>query len=115
MRKLTSAIATASAVIVISACSQLSPIPADATIECGPVVDPGLCRRAAEVAAQAKINPPPIAAVRLRLPDAGDECTIWARPCGDDAVIVSIQSGDTIQAVPVVRSADGWTLLKEPN
>jgi len=113
-RKLNPAIA-ATSLVLVSACSQLSPLPADATIECGPIVDPGLCRRAAEAAATAKINPPPIAAVRIRLPDETDECASWPRPCTDDAVIVNIQSGDTIQAVPVVRSADGWTLLEAPN
>jgi len=114
-RKLGLAISTAWIVLVVSACSQGTAIPADATLECGPIADPGLCRRAAEVAASAKINPPPIAAVRIRLPDASDECASWPRPCGEDAVIVTIQSGDTLQEIPVARSADGWALLPAPN
>ena len=83
----------------------------DVSIECGPIADRALCQKAVDVAATAKINPPPIAAVRIRRPNPGDECTEWFHPCGAAAVIVDIQSGDTIQGVPLVRTADGWVLL----
>lgn len=83
----------------------------DVSIECGPIADRELCQKAVDVAATAKINPPPIAAVRIRRPDPSDECTEWFHPCGAGAVIVEIQSGDTIQGVPLVRTADGWVQL----
>ena len=107
------ALAVATTMSVLG-CSSRAAIPADVPIDCGPVLDTGLCRTAAEVAAVAKLNPPPIAAVRLRAPDPSDACATWPHPCGTDAVIVEIQSGDTIQAVPVVRSLDGWARLDLP-
>ena len=105
------AIATA---ICVLGCSSRASVPADVPIDCGPVLDQALCRTAAEVAAVAKINPPPIARVRLRASDPSDDCADWPQPCGPDAVIVEIQSGDTIQEVPVVRSVDGWAQLAPP-
>ena len=100
--------------ICLIGCSSRVSIATDVPIDCGPVLDLALCRTAAEVAAVAKINPPPIAAVRIRAPDPSDACADWPHPCGTDAVIVEIQSGDTIQEVPVVRSVDGWARLGSP-
>lgn len=89
----------------------IASIAPDIAIECGPIADRALCQKAVEVAATAKINPPPIAAVRIRHPEPDDPCTRWLHPCDAEAVIVAIQSGDTIQEVPLVRSADGWVRL----
>ena len=94
-----------------------APIPSlapDVTVECGPIADRPLCRKAAELAATAKINPPPIVDVRIRRPDPDDPCAEWNPPCGAAAVIVQIQSGDTIQEVPLVLSGGSWALLRGP-
>lgn len=103
--------------IALAACSLApSPVPIvslapDISVECGPIADPALCRAAIVVAATAKINPPPIVAAHIRRPAPGDPCTEWLHACGPEAVIVVIQSGDTLQDVPLVRSTDGWVRL----
>ncbi|MEW5990735.1 MAG: hypothetical protein AB1736_05230 [Chloroflexota bacterium] len=80
-------------------------------LDCGPIADRALCLKAAEVAATAKVNPPQIVAVRIRLPDEDDACRDWLHPCFSGAVIVEIQSGDAIEAIPLIPSADGWVRL----
>ena len=83
----------------------------DFPVDCGPIQDVALCQKAVEVAATAKLNPPPIADVSIRRPRPDDECAKRVlHPCGPSAVIVVIQSGDTLQDVPLVRTADGWVL-----
>lgn len=103
------------AVLVLAGCSVVpTAIPSIAptvSISCGPVVDEALCHKAVEVAATAKINPPPITAAWIRRPRADDGCTLALQPCGSEAVIVVIQSGDTLQDIPLVPSADGWIRL----
>ncbi len=82
------------------------------SVECGPIQDASLCRKAIEVASTAKLNPPPISEARIRRPREGDEClTAVFHDCGPDAVIVVIQSGDTLQDVALVRDGDGWARL----
>ena len=105
------------AILALAGCS-VAPTPApaaslaaDVSVECGPIADPALCRMAIEIAATAKINPPPIVEARIRRPDPDDACTEWLHACGPDAIIVVIQSGDTLQDVPLIRSADGWVRL----
>lgn len=103
--------------IALAACSVApSPVPIaslapDVSVECGPIADPALCQMAVEIAATAKINPPPIVAAQIRRPEPDDQCTEWVHACGSEAIIVVIQSGDTLQEVPLVRSADGWVRL----
>jgi hypothetical protein len=106
--------------IVLSGCSTLMPptsapissLPPEVPIVCGPITDLALCHRAAELAAMAKLNPPPVASVRIRQPDPEDDaCAEWANPCGAGTVIVDIQSGDTIQAIPLVLTGSGWVVL----
>jgi hypothetical protein len=80
-------------------------------VDCGPLVDPADCVRAATVAATAKLNPPPVSAVRIRRPVAGDDCLTQFHPCDADDVIVSIQSGDTLQDVLLARTTNGWLRL----
>jgi hypothetical protein len=80
-------------------------------IECGPVADRALCEKAIVVALSAQLNPPPAASVEIRLPGRGDDCRTWFHPCDDGAVIAVIQSGDTLQDVPLIRTADGWVRL----
>lgn len=80
-------------------------------VDCGPIQDAALCREAVEVAATAKLDPPPIIEVTLRRPRPDDECTTAFHPCRPDAIIVVIQSGGTLQDVPLVRMADGWVRL----
>jgi hypothetical protein len=82
----------------------------DFPIDCGPVSEPSLCQKAIEVAATAKLNPPPIVEASVRRPVPEDSCTRAFHPCDREAVIVTIQSGDTLQDVPLVRTADGWVL-----
>ena len=84
----------------------------DVTLECGPIADRALCVRAAELAATAKVNPPPIVTMRVRRATSEDDCAHWSPPCGVDAVIVGIQSGDTIQEVPLVPRAGNWVMLR---
>jgi hypothetical protein len=108
------AIAVALAASVGAGCSFLAPpvfTSPDISLECGPVQDRTLCLKAVEVAATAKINTPPIDAVTIRLPDHGDPCATWLQPCGVESVIVELQSGDTIQAVPLVQTTNGWVRL----
>jgi hypothetical protein len=103
--------------IALAACSvapsdvPVAPLDPDVAVDCGPVADPTLCRLAVAVAATAKVNPPPIVAAQIRRPVPDDSCTEWLHACGPDAVIVVIQSGDTLQEIPLVRSADGWVRL----
>jgi len=35
----------------------------------------------------------------------------WLHPCGSEAVIVAIQSGDVLEDVPLIQSADRWVRL----
>lgn len=104
--------------LVASACTgigaRIPSLEPGVTVECGPVADRALCVRAVELAATVKINPPPLVDARLRRPDSTDPCAVWPQPCGPDAVIVEIQSGDTVQLIPVVPSAGGWSVLPEP-
>src|SRR5205809_967814 len=83
----------------------------DVEIECGPIPEPALCRLAVEVAATAKLNPPPIVAARIRRPAPDDPCANWFHACGPETVIVVIQSGDTLQDVPLIRTTNGWVRL----
>ena len=104
------------AAIAIAGCSTapvVEPVPPGVTVECGPVREASLCQQAVAVALAAKINPPPAVAVRIRLPAADDECQEWLPPCGDGTVVAEIQSGDTIQTVPLFRlDSGGWTRLE---
>jgi hypothetical protein len=83
----------------------------DLVIDCGPVPDAALCRDAVAVAATAKLNPPPIVKATLRRPRADDACTTAFHACGPASVIVTIQSGDTLQEIPLVPTAGGWIRL----
>lgn len=83
-------------------------------IECGPVTERDLCVIAAEVAAAARANSPPVADVTMRLPRPDDDCVGWQPPCGVGTLIVVIQSGDTLQEIPLVRAGDGWAPLNPP-
>jgi hypothetical protein len=92
--------------------SDRTPSPAPGiSIDCGPFVDHDLCLQAVDVATRAKINPPPVAGATLRRPRPDDECITWFHPCGPEALIVDLRSGDTILAVPLVRSTGGWARL----
>lgn len=82
-------------------------------IDCGPIVDRALCLDAVEVAATAKINPSPVARATIRRPEPGDACTTAFHRCDQASVVVELQSGDTIQAVPLIRSTGGWVRLDE--
>jgi len=103
--------------MALAACSgapnpvPVAPLDRDVAVDCGPVVDPTLCQLAVAVAATAKVNPPPIVEAHIRRPDPDDECTEWFHPCGPEAVMVVIQSGDTLQDVPLLPTADGWVRL----
>lgn len=109
------------AVIVLSACAaspdtSFVPTPAlgfNFPIQCGPIQNLILCRKAVEVASTAKLNPPPIAAVTIRRPRADDACATAFRECGPAAVIVTIQSGDTQQEVPLLPTNGGWVRLDQ--
>ena len=81
------------------------------TIECGPVVGRELCEKAVAVALTAQLNVPPAALVQLRLPREDDDCRSWFHPCDAGTVIAVIQSGDTLQDVPLQPTADGWVRL----
>jgi hypothetical protein len=108
------------AVLALAGCSLFRPptapissLPPEVPIECGPITDRALCLKAAELAATAKSNPPPVAGVRIRLPDPEDDsCARWVNPCGDGAIIVDIQSGDTIEGIPLALTGSGWFLLE---
>jgi hypothetical protein len=107
------------AVLLLSGCT-VTPDPTvapgagrafDFPIECGPIHELALCHQAVEVASTAKLNPPPIAAATVRRPRADDACITAFHPCGLGAVIVVIQSGDTLQEIALVPGADGWIRL----
>jgi len=85
--------------------------PEGMAIECGPVADRPLCEIAVAVALTGQLNPPPAASVAIRLPRADDDCLTWFHACGAGSVIAVIQSGDTLQDVPLIRTADGWVRL----
>ena len=103
--------------MALAACSgapnlvSIAPVDPNITVDCGPIADPALCRMAVAVSATAKINPPPIVEAHIRRPVPDDECTEWFHPCGPEAVIVVIQSGDTLQDVALLPTADGWVRL----
>ena len=84
---------------------------AEVAIDCGPVADTALCRDAVAVAATAQLNPPPIVKATLRRPRSDDACATAFHACGPASVIVTIQSGDTLQEVPLVRTDTGWVRL----
>lgn len=116
MRTIIAPIFMAVAVFAMTGCgssptaSVVSSPPAafDFPVDCGPINDAARCAKAVEVAAAAKINPPPIADATIRRPRAGDDCLTALHPCGPDAVIVVIQSGDTLQDVALIPSGGGW-------
>jgi hypothetical protein len=119
MRSITAPIFGALAVFTMSGCGN-TPMPSvisspsavfEFPVDCGPISDEASCARAVEVAATAKLNPPPIVDATIRRPRAGDDCLTAFRPCGSDAVIVVIQSGDTLQDVALIPSAGGWVRL----
>ena len=103
------------AALALAGCSVLPPTVSFAPgvlIDCGPIVDRDSCVSAASVAATAKINPPPITAIRIRRPSAGDACLrSFPHACDAEDVIVSIQSGDTIQEVALTQTTNGWIRL----
>ncbi len=119
MRRLGGHFKTLVAVLAISGCATTpnpsiipdAPQPFDFTVDCGPIQDAALCHLAVEVAASAKLNPPPIAAATIRRPRADDDCRTAFHPCGPESVIVTIQSGDTLQEVPLIPTTDGWIRL----
>ena len=88
-----------------------APVPPGLTVDCGPVQNPGLCRSAVATVLSAKLNPPAASVVTLRLSTPGDDCRTWFHACETGMVIGVIQSGDTLQDVPIIRTADGWTRL----
>ena len=103
------------AVLALCGCSFGSTLGPDVSIDCGPIDDRALCLKAVEVAAAARRNPPPVVAAKIRRPESDDACTMSAPPCGDDAVIVVIQSGDTLQDIPLTPSVGGWLVLDQPH
>jgi hypothetical protein len=116
MKAIIAPIFAALAVFTMSGCGNI-PMPSvvssppavfEFPIDCGPIADEASCARAVEVAATAKLNPPPIVEATIRRPRVGDDCLTAFRPCGPDAVIVVIQSGDTLQAVALIPSGGGW-------
>ena len=117
MKRLVRLVMAATAACAVFACTPTpdpsGPPPAFGfSVECGPIQDVSLCRKAIEVASTAKLNPPPITAASIRRPRDGDECvTARFHVCGPEAVIVVIQSGDTLQDVALVRTADSWARL----
>lgn len=86
-------------------------IPPGATINCGPIAEPERCQLAVEVALTAQLNPPPIAAASLRRPRADDDCVTQFHPCDAGSIIVTLQSGDTLQEVPLIPTGAGWVRL----
>jgi hypothetical protein len=88
-------------------------LPPEVTVKCGPIADRALCLAAAELAATVRLNPPPVVDVRIRLPIPGrDSCTGWANPCGEQSVIVIIQSGDTLQDIVLALTGSEWVVLE---
>lgn len=59
-----------------------------------------------------KQNPPPIVDISIRSPRAGDDCLTAFHECGPGSIIVVIQSGDTLQDVPMIRTSAGWVPLE---
>lgn len=118
-RKVATSLATLVVVLAVTGCAvaseQIPSLAPDVALECGPILDRASCVRAAELAATVKLNPPPLVSVSVRRPGPSDPCAGWSQACGADAVIVQLQSGDTIQSVPLVPSAGGWALLREPD
>ena len=122
--------ATAAAILLFSALSSglaacsvvpLPPTPGpraaiDPTVEidCGPIEDAALCRAAVETAAFVKLNPPPVVEARIRRPRIDDPCITWQPACLGGAVIVTIQSGDTLQGIPLAPIGQGWIVLEGP-
>jgi len=94
------------AILALAGCSPSLSV--DFRVDCGPIPDAVLCREAVDVAATAKLNPPPIVRASIRRPRADDPCATALHPCGPEAVIVTMQSGDTLQDVALVPSGDGW-------
>lgn len=97
--------------IGLAACSVMPQVPDDITIECGPVADRELCEKAVAAALAAQLNPPPAVAVQIRLPRADDDCRTWFHPCDGGTIIAVIQSGDTLQEVPLIPTMGGWARL----
>ena len=102
--------------IILAGCgltrsSPLPTIPSGATIDCGALVDEALCRTAVQVAITAQLNPPPIARASIRRPAVDDDCLTLPHPCDASSVIVTLQSGDTLQEVALMRSGAGWVRL----
>jgi hypothetical protein len=87
------------------------PLAADFPVECGPIQDAALCQKAVAVAATAKTNPPRIVAASIRRPREDDDCVDAFHACGPESIVVVIQSGDTLQEIPLVRTSDGWVRL----
>lgn len=120
MRTLRTPLAAVVAALALSACATppdpsvtpSQPVAFDFPVDCGPIVDAALCHKAVEVAATAKLNPPPIVEARIRRPRGDDDCTTAFHECGPEAVIVVIQSGDTLQEVPLIPlRGGGWVRL----
>jgi 4'-phosphopantetheinyl transferase EntD len=81
-------------------------------IDCGPIQDTASCQTAVAVAATENLNGQPVARATLRRPQAGDPCMANPKhPCGPSDVIVSIQSGDTLQDIAVVPTSSSWALF----
>ena len=107
------------AILIVAGCAPTpsqTPITSTGTafdfpIECGPIQDEALCDEAVTVAVTAKLNPPPVVDMTIRRPRADDACTRRLPQCGPDAVIVTIQSGDTLQEVALVPTGSGWRRL----
>lgn len=83
----------------------------EASIDCGPITDHASCLQALEVASIAQLNARPIAAATIRRPVPKDDCATAFHPCGANSVIVVIQSGDTLQDVPLTFANGTWLLL----
>jgi hypothetical protein len=108
-------------VVAVGGCSFLgSPsaalptIPPGAKIDCGALLDQALCRVAVQVAITAQLNPPPIVEATVRRPRNDDDCFTAPHPCSATSVIVTLQSGDTLQEVALMPTTDGWALLDQP-
>jgi hypothetical protein len=84
----------------------------DSPVDCGPITNLEICHVAVEVAATAKTNPLPIGKVSIRSPTSADACATGFHACGPSDVIVTIESGDTLQDIPLVPTAGGgWVRL----
>jgi hypothetical protein len=97
--------------VLVAGCTDAPPTTSfepGVTVDCGPITDRESCMSAAAVAATAKINPPPIAEIRMRRPRPDDDCITSLHPCDGEDLIVTIQSGDTIQDVALTQTTNGW-------